>query len=71
VAAALSENAIKKWNDKYNAFITITQELAISKCIESSTRIQNEKKLSALDGIVIAVKDNFCTKNIPTTCASK
>jgi aspartyl-tRNA(Asn)/glutamyl-tRNA(Gln) amidotransferase subunit A len=71
VAAALSENAIKKWNDKYNAFITITQELAISKSIESSTRIQNEKKLSALDGIVIAMKDNFCTKNIPTTCASK
>lgn len=26
---------------------------------------------SKIDGLTIAVKDNFCTRNVKTTCASK
>ncbi|KAL7035472.1 hypothetical protein ACKWTF_008394 [Chironomus riparius] len=33
-------------------------------------RINDGKKLP-LDGILVSVKDNFCTKSVPTTCASK
>ena len=29
------------------------------------------EKRSPIDGFTLAVKDNFCTKNMPTTCASK
>ncbi|KPI93664.1 Glutamyl-tRNA(Gln) amidotransferase subunit A-like [Papilio xuthus] len=31
----------------------------------------DKQEQQAIDGITIAVKDNFCTKNIPTTCASE
>lgn len=33
------------------------------------TRIQGKPK-SVLDGQLIAIKDNICTKDLPTTCAS-
>lgn len=38
---------------------------------KSSERYKNKKPLSELDGIPIAIKDNFCVSNIRTTCASK
>lgn len=38
---------------------------------ESTNRYENDKSLSELDGIPIAIKDNFCTNSIKTTCASK
>lgn len=60
---------IKRTNKDLNAFITLTEELAMRKAEESFQRIASGKRLK-LDGILVACKDNFCTKNIPTTCGS-
>jgi aspartyl-tRNA(Asn)/glutamyl-tRNA(Gln) amidotransferase subunit A len=62
---------INELNKDLNAFITLTEELAKKKSEKSSERIANGGRLSNLDGVLIAVKDNFCTKGIRTTCASK
>lgn len=55
---------------QYNAFITVTEEEALRQAEESTRRYAEGKPLSELDGIPVAIKDNFCTSNIKTTCAS-
>ncbi|XP_046973155.1 glutamyl-tRNA(Gln) amidotransferase subunit A, mitochondrial [Vanessa cardui] len=59
-----------KQTKELNAFIILTDEIAENHAIESEKRIYIEKKSLPLDGITVAIKDNFCTKNINTTCAS-
>lgn len=54
-----------------NAFITICDQQALECARQSDQRHSTGQTLHHLDGIPIAVKDNFCTKNIRTTCASK
>ncbi|MGE0754084.1 MAG: Asp-tRNA(Asn)/Glu-tRNA(Gln) amidotransferase subunit GatA [Alphaproteobacteria bacterium] len=62
-------DAIEKTNGHYNAFITITREQALKMAAES------DKKLAAgkgglIEGVPVAVKDLFCTKDVLTTAAS-
>lgn len=59
-----------KESSKYNAFITITADEAEKNSQKSFERYSAQKPLSEIDGVPIAIKDNFCTKNITTTCAS-
>ncbi|KAL3283249.1 hypothetical protein HHI36_006397 [Cryptolaemus montrouzieri] len=54
-----------------NAFITVTKQTAVESSQNSDVRYKMKKPKSVLDGIPIAVKDNFCTKYIRTTCGSK
>ncbi|XP_001655938.2 glutamyl-tRNA(Gln) amidotransferase subunit A, mitochondrial [Aedes aegypti] len=54
-----------------NAFIRTSPEKALAQAEKSSTRHKTGKPLSLLDGAPIAVKDNFCTKGIHTTCAAR
>jgi aspartyl-tRNA(Asn)/glutamyl-tRNA(Gln) amidotransferase subunit A len=53
-----------------NAYITVTADAAIAaaKVADANISQQRHKKLQ---GIPIANKDNFCTKDVLTTCASK
>ncbi|KAI7804503.1 glutamyl-tRNAGln amidotransferase subunit A [Triplophysa rosa] len=53
-----------------NAYITITEEQAMEQAQRADDRLRIGKPLGSLDGIPFSVKDNFCTENIETTCAS-
>ncbi|XP_055633105.1 glutamyl-tRNA(Gln) amidotransferase subunit A, mitochondrial [Toxorhynchites rutilus septentrionalis] len=54
-----------------NAFIRTTPTKALHQAEQSVQRYKQGKPVSILDGAPIAVKDNFCTKDIHTTCASR
>lgn len=53
-----------------NAYITIAEETAMEQAERADKRLRTGKALGPLDGIPFSVKDNFCTENIKTTCAS-
>lgn len=54
-----------------NAFIKVLENESIQQSIQSTERYRRSKQLSGIDGIPLVIKDNFCTANINTTCASK
>lgn len=62
---------IKNLEPDIQAYITTTEEEALKKAIEIDKKIENNQQVGLLAGIPIAIKDNICTKNVPTTCASK
>lgn len=65
----LSLQKAKQTSD-LNAFVTLTAEEAENHGVESEKCVYIDKRSRPLEGISIGIKDNFCTSNIPTTCAS-
>ncbi|XP_077395510.1 glutamyl-tRNA(Gln) amidotransferase subunit A, mitochondrial [Festucalex cinctus] len=63
-------NRIKQ-NQHLNAYITVAEDLALKQAHEAETRLLRGNSKGPLDGIPFAVKDNFCTRNVKTTCASR
>jgi Asp-tRNA(Asn)/Glu-tRNA(Gln) amidotransferase A subunit family amidase len=61
---------IDEVNPKINAFVTRTNELALSAAKESEEAFQRGKP-RPLEGVPIAIKDNVFTKGIRTTFGSK
>jgi aspartyl-tRNA(Asn)/glutamyl-tRNA(Gln) amidotransferase subunit A len=57
---------------RLNAFVSVSDmDSVVQRAYESDQRWQSNKALSPLDGIPIAVKDNFCTDGQVTTAGSK
>tara|TARA_B100000161_G_scaffold191666_1_gene138870 strand:+ start:762 stop:2210 length:1449 start_codon:yes stop_codon:yes gene_type:complete len=54
-----------------NSYICTTKDNAISQAENIDKLIQDKEILPPLAGMPIAIKDNICTKGVPTTCASK
>ncbi|KAJ7341807.1 hypothetical protein JRQ81_007076 [Phrynocephalus forsythii] len=53
-----------------NAYITVAEDMALKQAKASEKRYRQGQTLGDLDGIPVAVKDNFSTAGIETTCAS-
>ncbi|XP_015278909.1 PREDICTED: glutamyl-tRNA(Gln) amidotransferase subunit A, mitochondrial [Gekko japonicus] len=53
-----------------NAYISVTEDIALKQAEASEKRYRKGQRLGDLDGIPVAVKDNFSTMGIETTCAS-
>ena len=53
-----------------NPFVSLNRELVLDQARESDKRRNAGAALSSIDGIPIAIKDNYLTKDYPTTACS-
>ena len=73
-AVEITQEALERINQlepKLKSFICVTAEKAIAQASQVDAKIAAGEKIGPLAGIPIAVKDNICTRGIPTTCGSK
>ena len=62
---------IEETEPKVGAYITLTKDMAYKRAEELQAKLDNGEDIGVLGGVPIAIKDNICTKNVKTTCASK
>jgi len=73
-AAELTKNIFDRIDAKektIGAYLEFTKSQAEQSAKAVDDKISRGEKISALEGIPCAIKDNICTKGIKTTCASK
>lgn len=70
LTAAVFER-IEQTEEKVDAYITLNKETALKKAAEVDKKRSANAEMSNLAGIPIGIKDNICTKDVLTTCASK
>lgn len=63
---------IAETDDRVHAYLTLARDNALEEARRADERLKKEGAAApVLCGIAIAVKDNFLTKELRTTCASK
>ena len=58
-------------DDKVHAYLTLARDEAMAQARQADQRLKQNENESPLLGVPLAVKDNFLTKGLRTTCASK
>ncbi|MER3432615.1 MAG: Asp-tRNA(Asn)/Glu-tRNA(Gln) amidotransferase GatCAB subunit A [Leptolyngbya sp. ERB_1_1] len=54
-----------------HSFLQVTSDRALAQAKQIDAKIAQGDEIGLLAGIPIGIKDNLCTKGVPTTCASK
>jgi aspartyl-tRNA(Asn)/glutamyl-tRNA(Gln) amidotransferase subunit A len=62
---------IQKLEPKVHSFLHVTAEQALQQAQQVDAKIAAGEEIGVLAGVPIGIKDNLCTKGIPTTCASR
>ena len=68
---------IERLNPRFNAYITVTAELALAQARKAEAELfaprgrKGPRDRGPLHGIPVSLKDNICTKGIRTTAGSK
>ncbi|MBW4561209.1 MAG: Asp-tRNA(Asn)/Glu-tRNA(Gln) amidotransferase subunit GatA [Mojavia pulchra JT2-VF2] len=62
---------IQALEPKLHSFLHVTAQQALEQARAVDAKIAANEEIGLLAGIPIGIKDNLCTKGIPTTCASK
>jgi len=62
---------IEATNGSINAFLAVDREGALARAADIDARRKAGKPIGSLAGLPVALKDVLCTKDMPTTCASK
>lgn len=73
-AVELAEESLRRIRDaqpRFNAFITITEDVALGQARRADDELARGIDRGPLHGIPYALKDNFDTRGIPTTCGSR
>lgn len=69
-AASAYLRRIRITEPRLGAFITVLEEEALIQADQVQFRLDQGEELSPLAGVPMAIKDNICTRDIPTTCGS-
>jgi aspartyl-tRNA(Asn)/glutamyl-tRNA(Gln) amidotransferase subunit A len=64
-------NRITQLEFKLHSFLCVTPEYALQQARQVDAKIAIGEEIGLLAGIPVGIKDNICTKGIPTTCASR
>ncbi len=64
-------NRITETEDKLHSFISTNTNGVLEKAAEVDKKFQNKQPVGVLEGLPLAVKDIFSTRDIKTTCGSR
>ena len=70
-AATAVLEAISSTDGELGAYISIQKDRAIAAALKVQARLDAGEALPPLAGVPVSIKDNICTKDVPTTCGSK
>ncbi|MEH2173466.1 Asp-tRNA(Asn)/Glu-tRNA(Gln) amidotransferase subunit GatA [Nostoc sp.] len=62
---------IQALEPKLHSFLCVTADRALEQAGAVDAKIAAGEEIGLLAGIPVGIKDNMCTKGIPTTCASR